>query len=101
MFKMIFIRLPAGVVLDSLPSDWAMAMRGGFLGPLKSLIARISLYFSSSQHSLIQPSPTSNSTKFAPSIMPYNAHFALKFGWISIKIEGVIEIFRHAPRYNG
>ena len=32
-----------------------------------------------------KPFPTSNSAKFAPSIMLYNAYFALKFGWISIK----------------
>ena len=39
---------------------------------------------------LKQPSPTSNSAKFAPSIMLYNAHSVLKFTWISIKIERVI-----------
>ena len=50
-------------------------------------VIQISLYPSSLQHSLIQPFPTSNATKFALSIMLYTAHFVLKFGWISIKIE--------------
>ena len=34
-----------------------------------------------------QPSPTSNSTKFALSMMLYNAQFTLKFGWILINFE--------------
>ena len=36
------------------------------------------------------PLPTSNLVKIVPSIMLYNAYFALKFGWISIKFERVI-----------
>ena len=69
-------------------------------------VTQISLYFSSSQHSLIhlkQPFPISNSAKFALSIMLYNAYFALKFGWILSELFMTInkknfKIFYHSPR---